>query len=100
MKYWPDEWKVPMTSKKGQKGKQPVETGTSHKSNSPTTNTRKVAEHTKDTGGSVIVRKPRQQKNIPNPSVRRRITEVTNGGDKRRRMFPHRRNKEEEISRI
>jgi hypothetical protein len=66
--------------KEGKKGKQPVEVGTSQKSNSPTTNTRKVVEHAKDTGGSVTVRKPRQ-KTTQNPSVQEKDhTEVTNGG--------------------
>jgi hypothetical protein len=58
MKDWPEEWKVPVVSKKGSKGKQQVEVGTSKKTNSPTTNMRKVAEHAKDTGGSMTVRKP------------------------------------------
>jgi hypothetical protein len=80
MKYWPDEWKVPVTSKKGQKGKQPVEAGTSQKSNSPAANTRKVVECTKDTGGSATVRKPRQ-KATQNPTAQEKDhAEVTNGG--------------------
>jgi hypothetical protein len=66
MKDWPDEWKV--TKKKGQKGKNPIEDGTSHKSNSLVDNTRKVVECAKDTGGSVIVKKPRQ-KTTQNPKM-------------------------------
>ena len=47
-----------MTSKKGHKGKQPVEAGTSQKTRSLTENTRKVAECTKDSAGGLTVRKP------------------------------------------
>jgi hypothetical protein len=84
MKDWPDEWKVPVTSKKETKGKKIVEVGTSQKSNSPTTNTRKVAEHTKETGGSMTVE---NQDKRTFPQCRRRTTQVrskewkdTNGG--------------------
>jgi hypothetical protein len=81
MKYYIDEWKVPMVSNKGQKGNQPVKFGTSQKSSSPAANTRKVTEHTKDIRGSVIVRKPIEHNNIPNPSTQEKYhTKVTNGG--------------------
>jgi hypothetical protein len=73
LKYWPDEWKVLVTANKGQKEKQIVEVGTSQKSNSPTTNTRKVVECIKDIGGSATVRKPRK-KTTQNPSVQEKVT--------------------------
>jgi hypothetical protein len=44
MKDWPEEWKVPVVSKKVSKGKKQAEVGTSQKSNSPTMNTRKETE--------------------------------------------------------
>ena len=72
MKYWLDEWKVPVTSKKEHNRKQSVEAGTSQKFNSPTTNTRKVVESAKDIGGSVTVRKPRK-KILRSHQHRRRI---------------------------
>ena len=44
MKDWPEEWRVPIVSKKGSKGKEQEEVGPSHKSNSLAANTRKVVD--------------------------------------------------------
>ena len=65
MKDGPGEWKETTVSKKGSKGKQQEEAGTSQKSNSPTSNTRKATECAKEIGGSETVRKPRQNNPIP-----------------------------------
>jgi hypothetical protein len=75
MKDWPEEWKVPIVSKKGSKGKKQAEVGTSKKTNSPTTNTRKETEPTKETGGSTTVRKPRKRTLFQILQHRRRTTQ-------------------------
>jgi len=80
MKYWSDECKVPVTSKKGQKGKKPIEASTSQKSNSLAANTRKVIEHANDTRGSATMRKTRQ-KDTQNPTMQEKDrVKLNNGG--------------------
>jgi hypothetical protein len=64
VKYWPVQWKVPTTQKKGTKPKEPTEAGTSKKTSSPTENTRKVAEHDQASGSNATNKNPRKKETV------------------------------------
>jgi hypothetical protein len=89
MKDWPDKWKVPVISKKVPKSKQQEEVVPSQQSTSPTTNTRKAIEHTKETRGSTTTRNPRQKNTIPKaPTQEKEHTEAINGGTQKDTNVP------------